>query len=285
MRSASANPLRSHATSSGRTTEAESFPTCAECRSLDRTSYCIRALLAERERRIQRAARRLVRNTLASQSILRAARGCAGRGYWHCVRVARNRTPCETLRGPEVWKRQPKESVIAYASFRAFRDLQPGERSIARVCRDLKKNETMLQDRARRWRWLERVDQFDAHMEELALKSQEDAFAAMNDRHAGLALVGLRKVLQRLNGDDVEGVQGIDASRLTPQDCSRLVEVLSKLERLARGAESERIETNSGAPTRILLGFDAQPDFLNPEQALGHVSHETPRELDPPSSN
>ena len=55
---------------------------------------------------------------------------------WHHGRVARNRIPCETLKTP-VWKRQPRETSIAYASFRAFRDLKPGERSIARVCREL----------------------------------------------------------------------------------------------------------------------------------------------------
>jgi len=80
---------------------------------------------------------------------------------WHHGRVARNRIPCETLKTP-VWKRQPRETSIAYASFRAFRDLKPGERSIARVCRELKKNPTMMEDRARRWRWLERVDTWDA---------------------------------------------------------------------------------------------------------------------------
>jgi hypothetical protein len=125
--------------------------------------------------------------------------------------MARNRTPVETLRAP-LWGRQPRETALSFASFRKYRDLPPGERTIARVCRELGKNETMMQDRARRWRWLERVDQWDAHLEELAIKSQEDAVTEMNERHAGLALVGLRKVLQRLNGDDVEGVQGIDAS-------------------------------------------------------------------------
>lgn len=44
------------------------------------------------------------------------------------------------------------------ASFQKYRDLPPGERTIARVSRDLGKNVTMLEGRARRWRWLERVD-------------------------------------------------------------------------------------------------------------------------------
>jgi hypothetical protein len=197
--------------------------------------------------------------------------------------MARNRTPVETLRGP-VWKRQPKETAIAFSAFQHFRNLDASERSIARTARDLKKNPTMLEDRARRWRWLERVDQWDAHLEELAIKSQEDAVVEMNERHAGLALVGLRKVLQRLSGDDVEGVQGIDASRLSAQDCSRLVEVLSKLERLARGAESERIE-NTGAPVVIRLapGLETQ-HILSPEQGVGYVGPPPP-ELPPPSAN
>jgi hypothetical protein len=206
------------------------------------------------------------------------------RTCWHSCRIARNRTPVETLRGPEVWKRQPGESKIAYSSFAHYRDLPQSERSIARTSRDLKKNPTMLEDRARRWRWLERVDQFDAHMEELALKSQEDAVVEMNQRHAKLGLEGLKLVLQRITGDDELGIRAIDASKLTAQDCSRLAEVMSKLERLSRGAESERVE-NTGQPVRILLGFDATPNIVSPEQAIGYVDPGQPRELPPPSSN
>jgi hypothetical protein len=80
----------------------------------------------------------------------------------------RNRLPVAQLREP-LWKRQPGETVIAYASFRAFRDLKPGERSIARVCRELGKNVTMMEDRALRWRWRERAMAHDERLDAIAL--------------------------------------------------------------------------------------------------------------------
>jgi hypothetical protein len=203
--------------------------------------------------------------------------GDAGRTCWHHGRAMRNRLPVGQLREP-LWKRQPGETTIAFASFQSFRNLKPGERSIARVCRDLGKNPTMREDRARRWRWLERVDNWDAHLEEIAIASQESAVAEMNERHAFIAVEGLRKVLQRLRGDEEAHVTAIDASRLTPSDCARLVEVLSKLERLSRGAESERVE-QSGQPVTIRFAFNATPNIVRPEQGIGYVDPAPPREL------
>jgi hypothetical protein len=73
---------------------------------------------------------------------------------------------------------------------------------------------------------------------------------------------------------------------LLPQ--SRLVEVLSKVERLSRGAESERIE-QGGQPVRIVLGFNPTPNIAGPEQGLGYVEQDlgyiAPRELPPGSPN
>src|SRR4051812_17490317 len=106
----------------------------------------------------------------------------------------RNRHPVAQLREP-LWTKQPGETVIAYASFRTFRDLNPRERSVARVCRELGKNETMMQDRALRWRWRERSSAWDEHLEEIAIRSQENAVRRMNQEHAALAVEGLRKVM------------------------------------------------------------------------------------------
>jgi hypothetical protein len=38
--------------------------------------------------------------------------------------MARNRTPCETLKTP-IWKRQPRETSVSYNGFRTYRDLGP----------------------------------------------------------------------------------------------------------------------------------------------------------------
>jgi hypothetical protein len=172
----------------------------------------------------------------------------------------RNRTPVATLTAP-LWGRQPGETALSYASFQKYRDLPPGERSLARVSRELGKNPTMIEDRAKRWRWFERRDAWDLHLEEIAVAAQEAEVREMNARHARLGFEGLKLVLARITGDDELGIQAIDASTLSPQDLARLTEVLSKLERLSRGAESERVEQTAG-PVEIRLAFNATPNVV-----------------------
>jgi hypothetical protein len=185
----------------------------------------------------------------------------------------RNRTPCATLTAP-IWRKQPRETSLSYAAFKTYRDL--GERRTLRATAEkLSRSATVVEDRARRWRWQERCEAFDLEMEELALETQRGEIAAMNRRHATVAVEGLKRVLQRITGDDDAGVAGINVSKLTAQDCARLVEVLSKLERLSRGAESERIETRAGQPVRIALGFDATPNVQGVDMS-GFVEPESP---------
>jgi hypothetical protein len=125
--------------------------------------------------------------------------------------MARNRTPVETLKAP-LLKRQPRESSICYETFVHYRDQGP-KRSIASVSRELGKNVTMLEDRARRWRWIERVDVWDAHLEGLAIEAQEEEVRSMNQRHARLGPESLKLVLARITGDDERNIQAIDPNR------------------------------------------------------------------------
>jgi hypothetical protein len=252
-------PVFSSATAIGHVVQAS---TDRHFRRAERTTYCLALLLAAREHRA----------SVVNTSLLTVA---YDRGSMHHGEMARNRIPVETLKVP-LWKRQPGETTIAYAAFAYYRDLPQSERSIARTSRDLKKNPTMLEDRARRWRWLERVDNWDAHLETVAVAAMEEKVAAMNARHAEIAFEGLRLVLQRLRGDDLAGVQGIDASKLGPQDLARLTEVLAKLERLAHSSATERVE-NTGAPVVIRLAGGLQnQNILSPEQGVGYVGPGSP---------
>ena len=171
----------------------------------------------------------------------------------------RNRTPCETLKGPDIWRRQPHETSLSYSYFRHYRD-QGETRTLRRTAKELGRNETLVQDRARRWRWAQRADADDLHMEEVALAAQREEVRSMSQRHARLGLETLSLVLARITGDDTRNIQAIDPNKLTPQDLARLTEVMSKLERLSRGAESERVE-QTGQPAQIRLAFNPVPDL------------------------
>jgi hypothetical protein len=159
--------------------------------------------------------------------------------------------------------------------------MPPAERTLRRVAQELGRNETLTQDKARRWRWIERVDAWDAHCEELAIASQEAEIRSMNQRHARLGLEMLSLVLARLVGDDTRGIKAVDANGLTPADLARVTEVASKLERLSRGAESERVE-QSGTPVRIQLSFNPVPNLRGVDTA-GFAGPSL--ELPPGSSN
>ncbi|HYY02640.1 MAG TPA: hypothetical protein VE736_02035 [Gaiellaceae bacterium] len=119
----------------------------------------------------------------------------------------------------------------------------------------------MLWSRSKRWRWAERVDLWDSHCEEIAIRAQEEAVRKMNAEHATIAFEGLRLVMQRLVGDDAAGVTAIDPNRLSARDIAALAPVLAKMERLARGAETERVE-NAGRPIEIKFAFDPTPKII-----------------------
>jgi hypothetical protein len=117
----------------------------------------------------------------------------------------------------------------------------PLPRGRDRVAKQMGRYTGTLADWSRKWCWNTRIEAWDAHMEERKIRAPERAVEKMNEEHAFLAMTGLKKVLQRFTGDDVEGVTAIDPSKLSAQDLARLTEVLSKLERLARGSETERV--------------------------------------------
>jgi hypothetical protein len=158
--------------------------------------------------------------------------------------------PIAELREP-VWVRQRGETVKAFQAFACYRDMG-ADRSLRAAAAKLGKHESLLQDWAKRWRWRTRVDLWDAHCETLGIEAQERAITAMNERWASLAMEGWRKLMQRLIGDDIEGVQALNPSLLSPADISRMAEVLSKLEARARAAD-DRGRAEAQAPVQILL--------------------------------
>jgi hypothetical protein len=94
-----------------------------------------------------------------------------------------------------VWKRQKGETSAQYSRFAKYRDYPREERTLARLSRELHRDAKTIGMAAKRWRWAERVDLWDAHLEEIAVRAQEKAVAEMNERHADLALQGLRKIM------------------------------------------------------------------------------------------
>jgi hypothetical protein len=175
-------------------------------------------------------------------------------------------TPIRALTEP-LWERQTGETVKAYRAFEVYRDTDLMKRSFAATAREIERNISQVKDWSRRWRWTDRTDAFDREMSTRSLAKQIREIEEMNERHARIAVTMLNKIAQRLVGDDVNGIAAIDLNRLSAQDLARLSEVAVKIERLGRGAETER-DVNQNRPIEIRLAFDAQPRYPDIEGAL-----------------
>jgi hypothetical protein len=179
------------------------------------------------------------------------------------------------------------ESPKAYAAFCVFRDMKPFERSVAATARELGRDYSWVNEWAHKYDWRRRAEAWDGHLEEAGRRAQMDAVIEMNDRHARIAMATLQKVAQRLVGDEANEVQAIDPNDLSASDLAKLAEVATKIERLARGEETERLGANVRGDTVVRLAFEVAPYFPDesdpdrhrvekPDDIEGVVVHELP---------
>jgi hypothetical protein len=125
------------------------------------------------------------------------------------------------------WDRQPGESGRQFSSFCAYRDLHPLDRSLAEVGRRLGFSQTYLERLSSRFQWVERTAAFDRHQDGIQQAWRARLVDEMNARHAEIAGAALQKVAERLST--------MEPSSLRPADISRLLEIASRVERMARG--------------------------------------------------
>lgn len=99
------------------------------------------------------------------------------------------------------WEQQAGETAQQYEAFSIFRDTPPAERSKRDVARKLDKNESLIYRWASARNWNDRVREYDAHLERLALEETARQVTAMHKRQIGISMkmqeVGL-KALQNL---------------------------------------------------------------------------------------
>ena len=169
------------------------------------------------------------------------------------------------------WERLPGETAKAYHAFAVYRDQGVMERSYSKTAAAIERHISGVRTWAKRYWWQKRIDLYDKEMERRSLIAQEQAVVAMNETHARTAVAILSKVGQRLVGvepgpDGTGGVQALDPSKLSAGDVARLTEVAVKVERLARGAETEKYGVDV-KPPEVKIAFNVEPFF--PGQAGG----------------
>jgi hypothetical protein len=188
------------------------------------------------------------------------------------------------------WERQRGEPTRAFAAFCVYRDLGPG-RSITAVARILGRNRVGVGKLSARYRWVERAAAFDREEDRRKLEARFAEAERMATRHAQVAqlfiqMLGLpAQALAARMREDPEGV--LDELRWTTRtnrhgetervqrpvtELLRLIRTLAsavvqiaQMERLARGAPTERAELTGPGGTPLVsttVTIDDDPDRL-----------------------
>jgi len=136
---------------------------------------------------------------------------------------------------PEPWERQLGEGAKPFEAFKIYRDMGVGKRGIRKVVQELNKSHTLIARWSTEHAWVERVNQYDAHLDKLQLEKEEKERKEMSELHIKTARSMLSKALT--------GLQAIPANEMKAADITKMIEVATKLERLSRGESTESVET------------------------------------------
>jgi len=155
----------------------------------------------------------------------------------------------------QAWDRLTGESSKAYAHFCLYRDmgLTRSIRQMPRVsgCTSVVRQ---LNRWSSRWRWVERCQSYDDHLQLQDRLRKEKERKDMLTRQWKIAVLGQNLVvkgIEKLLADVEQGKRDLSAS-----DASRLLDVAVKIERLSRGEPTEISE---------LGGSDEHPIKVNLE--------------------
>ena len=194
----------------------------------------------------------------------------------------------------QIFEQQPKEGAKAFAAFCAYLSLGP-ERSTQAVARKLAKSEQLVRRWSARWRWAERVR---AHAGRLAAVEREAAEALARGKAAEWLgrQQSLREQEWEMHEKCVAAARRALAAFMEREkvyanlaDIARVLEVASKLGRLASGMATDKTELTGedGGPIRVELaaalnkvyGVAVPPANLQPGEVVDvtEVPHRGPR--------
>lgn len=161
---------------------------------------------------------------------------------------------------PLPFEQQPKESDKAFAAFSVYLSLGV-ERSLAEVGRRLGKSMALLERWSARWRWVERVRAHGAHLA-LVEREASEALARGVSAEWLRRQQALRETEWQMHEECIAAAKrGLKAFMEREKvyanlaDIARMLEVASKLGRLAAGMATDRTELSGeeGGPIRVEL--------------------------------
>jgi hypothetical protein len=151
------------------------------------------------------------------------------------------------------WEQLPGESARAFGAFAAYRDLGP-RRSLRAAAqtfygRASAARERQLDKWSHAFRWVERANAWDRHLDAQARQAQEEARREMVERHV--------KEARALQAKAVERLRSLRPEELGPAELLRYLVEAAKLERLALGepdsVQRQELTGRGGAPLQFSL--------------------------------
>ena len=186
-----------------------------------------------------------------------------------------------------VFEQQPRESAKAFAAFSEYLAMGP-QRSLARLSHNLGRNKALMKRWSSRFHWQERVQAHAAHLAEAERQATESAvqskaadwLARQTEqreeewRVRGELLEASREALKLWKQDGAVSLQGI----------ARMLELASKLGRLACGMPTDRTEAEQEVTAKIDVEWEmalkrvyGQPSPAQPRPVTTTTSSTMPR--------
>lgn len=173
------------------------------------------------------------------------------------VRIKANTRSSECAVSPTLkpWDPQAEESRQAYEAFVCYRDLG-SERSLEAVGRRLEKSWKLCGRWSSRWKWLDRVAAYDAHMADIEQKAREKALTKKAEDWASKELEMARLLYDKAKAMlafplakqvTKDGQTVVMPADWRMRDAAAIAEAGVKMERLARGESTDRITVSVAA--------------------------------------
>lgn len=127
----------------------------------------------------------------------------------------------------EPWEQLPEESDPAWQAFRAYRDAKHGERSLVAVAQELGKAKSLISRWSSRHSWQLRVQAYERHLDHEWRAALVSERRERDQRNLRISDALIAKVVQ--------GLQSLDASRLSARDVASMFDTATKIQRLITG--------------------------------------------------
>jgi hypothetical protein len=125
-----------------------------------------------------------------------------------------------------IWERQPGETDSQWLAFKAYREINPSERSITEAYRRRTGKASAMHagshyyEMAKRWAWNDRARAYDEHMDRLSIEAEVEE----RNKIRRLRRVTLVQAMSKLR----EAIPQLDFTKLSGNELARLMEVVTR---------------------------------------------------------